>query len=152
MEYSEYVEGRDSTTPTGIDLVAIIQGGVAKKITASQLTAIEYGIISVDTSGSTLALDFGAIAQAYSRSFVGSASFATAKNVTLPNSTNANHFTLIFEITDVAATLTFPAGFKSSDSRFLSLVFTSDEIGIFKLTADFDGTSWYADFSPLPYV
>ena len=112
----------------------------------------EMGIVSADTSGGTITLDFGTSILAYSRRFYGSASFATPKSITLGNSTNANHFTFLFTITNVAATLTFPAGFKSSDSRFASLVFTSLETGTFKMTADFDGSFWYADFSPLPYL
>ena len=112
----------------------------------------EMDIYSADTSGATITLDFGTNILAYSRRFYGSASFSTPKTIALGNSTNANHFTFIFTITDVVGTLTFPAGFKSSDTRFVSLVFTSSETGTFKMTADFDGTSWYADFSPLPYV
>lgn len=112
----------------------------------------EMDIVSSDTTGATITLDFGTTVLAYSRRFFGSASFATPKTIALASNTNANHFTFIFTITDVAATLTFPASFKSSDTRFLSLVFTSSETGTFKATADFDGTSWYIDFSPLPYV
>ncbi len=112
----------------------------------------EMDIFSVDTTGATLTLDFGSGVLAYSKRFFGSASFATPKTIALGNNTNANHFTFIFTITDVAATLTFPSGFKSSDSRFSSLVFTSLETGTFKMTADYDGTSWYCDFSALPYV
>lgn len=112
----------------------------------------EMALINVDTTGATLTLTFGNGVLAYSRRFKGSASFATPKTIALSFNTNANHFTFIFTITDVAATLTFPAGFKSSDTRFASLVFTSVEIGAFKMTADYDGTSWYVDFSPLPYA
>jgi hypothetical protein len=38
MEYSDYVETRsDASTPTGAELVAVSQGGTAKKMTASQI-------------------------------------------------------------------------------------------------------------------
>ena len=111
----------------------------------------ELAIVSVDTSGD-LTLNFGSSVLAYSRRFVGSSSFAVPKNVVLSNNTNANHFTFIFNITDTAATLTFPAGFESSDTRFVTLVFTSLETGKFKCTGDYDGTSWLVDFSELPYV
>jgi len=111
----------------------------------------ECGLVSVSTSGD-ITLDFGSLILAYSRRFVGSSSFAVPKNVVLSNNTNANHFTFIFNITDTAATLTFPAGFESSDTRFVTLVFTSLETGKFKCTGDYDGTSWLVDFSELPYV
>lgn len=112
----------------------------------------EMARVSASTAGATITLTFGAGVLAYTRRFYGSASFATPKTIALADNTNANHFTFIFTITDVAATLTFPAAFKSSDSRFASLVFTSLETGTFKAVADYDGTSWYVDFSPLPYV
>lgn len=112
----------------------------------------EMARVSVDTTGATITLTFGNGVLAYSRRFYGSASFATPKTIALAFNTNANHFSFIITITDVAATLTFPAGFKSSDTRFAALVFTSLETGTFKITADYDGTSWYVDFSELPYV
>lgn len=112
----------------------------------------EMDIVSSDTTGATITLDFGSTVLAYSRRFYGSASFATPKTIALGNSTNANHFTFIFTITDVAATLTFPAVCISGDSRFSSLVFTSLETGTFKVTGDYNGTNFLLDFSPLPYV
>lgn len=115
----------------------------------------EMSRFSVDTTGATLTIDFGSGVLAYSRRFFGSASFATPKTIALANNTNANHFTFIFEITDVAATLTFPAGFKSGDFRYnnpTALMFTSTETGIFKVTGDYTGTSWILEFSILPAV
>lgn len=109
-------------------------------------------LLSVSTSGSTITLTFGSGVLAHQRRFFGSASFATPKTIALASDSEANHFTFLFTITDVAATLTFPASFKSSDFRFASLVFTALEIGTYKMTADYDGNSWYVDFSPLPYV
>ena len=115
----------------------------------------EMDIFSSDTTGATITLDFGSTVLAYSRRFYGSSSFATAKAIALGNSTNANHFTFFFEITDVAATLTFPAGFKSGDTRYnnpSALIFTSNEIGIFKVTGEYNGSSWILEFSTLPAV
>lgn len=43
LEFSEYVESRDTTTPTAIDLIVIVQGGVAKVVTPSQLTTLIFG-------------------------------------------------------------------------------------------------------------
>lgn len=115
----------------------------------------EMDVFSVDTTGATLTLDFGSGVLAYAKRFFGSASFATPKTIALANNTNANHFTFLFEITDVAATLTFPGGFKSGDFRYNNptpLMFTSTEIGIFKVTGDYNGTSWILEFSILPAV
>jgi len=115
----------------------------------------ECGLVSVSTSGD-ITLDFGSLILAYFRRFVGSASFAVAKNVTLSNSTNANHFTFIFEITHTDAVLDFGAGstFISGDGRFTSAdqKFTPDAIGKYKITGDFDGTNWFLDFNTLPYA
>ena len=115
----------------------------------------EMDIYSADTSGATITLDFGTNILAYSRRFYGSASFATPKSIVLGNSTNANHFTFFFEITALAATLTFPAGYKSGDSRYnnpTALMFTSSETGIFKVTGEYNGSSWILEFSTLPAV
>ena len=112
----------------------------------------EMALVSVDTTGSSLLLTFGNGVLAYQRRFVGSTSFATPKTVDLAYNTNANHYTFIFEITDTAGTLTFDATCKSGDSRFSSLVFTSLETGIFKVTADKYQTSWILEFSTLPAV
>ncbi len=115
----------------------------------------EMALFSVDTTGATITLTFGNGVLAYQRRFKGSASFSTPKTIALAFNTNANHFTFIFEITAVAATLTFPAGFKSGDSRYNNptpLMFTSDEIGIFKVTGDLFGSSWILEFSILPAV
>jgi hypothetical protein len=136
---------------TGVEYFEVLQGGVNKKVPATDLV-IGLAVASASTASSTITLTFGSGIAAFERRFIGSASFATPKTIALASDTNANHFTFLFEITDVAATLTFPADFKSSDTRFSSLVFTSLETGIFKATADYDGNSWYIDFSPLPYV
>jgi len=43
LEFSDYVESRDNTTPTAIDLIVIVQGGEAFSITVSQLQTIIFG-------------------------------------------------------------------------------------------------------------
>jgi len=115
----------------------------------------DLSLVTSDTSGSTITLDFGSTALSYEKRFVGSASFATPKTIALANNTNAKHFTFLFEITSIAATLTFPSGFKSGDTRYnnpSALIFTSTEIGIFKVTGDYTGSSWILEFSVLPAV
>lgn len=112
----------------------------------------EMALFSVSTAGATIILTFGNGVLAYQRRFVGSASFATPKTIELDFNTNANYFSFIFTITDVAATLTFDSDFKSSDPRWSSLVFTALEIGTYKAVAYKGGSDWYIDFSELPYV
>jgi hypothetical protein len=112
----------------------------------------EMALVSVSTAGATIILDFGNGILAYQRRFVGSASFATPKTIDVSYNTNANYFSFIFNITDVAATLTFDATFISSDPRWSALTFTSLETGIFKAVAYKSGPNWLIDFSELPYV
>lgn len=112
-------------------------------------------LLAVSTSGSTITLTFGNGVAAHQRRFVGSSSFATPKTIVFASDSEANHFTFIFNITALAATLTFPSGCKSGDGRFNSpsaLIFTSTETGIFKVTGDYDGTSWILEFSILAAV
>jgi len=132
----------------GVEYFEVLQGGVNKKVLASQIGG--GGLTSVDTTVATITLTFGA--GVMSKSFYGSASFATPKSVVLATDTNANHFTLIFTITNIAATLTFESDFKSGDTRWAALVFTSLETGTFKATADYDGTNWIIEFTLFPAV
>lgn len=145
-----------ATALSGPELFEVLQGGVNKKVPATDVGTLGgvIDLLSVSTAGGTITLPFGNGIAAYQRRFVGSASFSTPKIIELDLDTTANHFTFIFTITDVAATLTFSSEFKCADglSRWLSLVFTSLETGTFKATADKGGSSWYIDFSELPYV
>lgn len=115
----------------------------------------EMALVSVDTTGSSIILTFGNGVLAYQRRFTGSTPFATPKTIDLAFNTNANHYTFVFEITSVAATLTFDATCKSGDTRYnfpTPLMWTSNEIGIFKVTADKHSSSWILEFSLLPAV
>jgi len=123
-----------------------------QKTEANFLELYASELLGVVTTGSTITLPFGAGILAHQRRFYGLTSFATPKTIVLASDTNANHFSFIFTITDVAATLTFDSDFKSSDPRWSSLVFTSLETGTFKAVAYKGGSSWYIDFSELPYV
>lgn len=143
-----------ASTLSGPELFEVLQGGVNKKVTGTEVINLGgvLDLVNVSTAGATITLPFGSGIAAYQRRFYGSAPFSTPKNVVLASDSLANHFTLIFEITDVAATLTFESDFKSGDTRWASLVWTSDEIGIFKATADYDGTSWIIEFTLFPAV
>jgi hypothetical protein len=98
---------------------------------------------SADTSGATITLDMTDLKQ---RMFVGSASFATAKAMALSNNSNALVFQFAFQISNVAATLTWPAGFtmQSDDTRWNSgtRVWTAAAIGKYEASATYDGTEW----------
>lgn len=112
---------------------------------------VDGAIGTVDTTGGTLTLNFTTKSRV---SFVNSAPFAAAKAVAFSNDVNAKAFEFIFEITNVAATLDFPANTKASDVRWNSgtQVWTPNEVGIFKVTGVYSGSNWYLDFSPAPYV
>jgi hypothetical protein len=159
MEYSDYVEARIFVAGalSGTEKMAGSKDGDPMGWTTQQIANLAnasiVGLSSVSTAGGTITLPFGS--GVYQRRFVGSASFAIPKAVVLSSDTNANHFSFIFTITDVAATLTFPAGFKSGDTRYnkpTPLMWTSDETGTFKATADYDGTNWIIEFTLFPAV
>lgn len=93
---------------------------------------------SVNTSGGTITLDFASGVQIV---FTGSASFTGAKTIALSNATNALVFTFNFQVTGSGAALTFPSGFKSSDSRFSSLILTLTGSGYYEVTCVFDSVN-----------
>lgn len=142
-----------ATDLSGPELFEVLQGGVNKKVPATGLLSLSG--LEVSTASGTITLPFGGGGAAYSREFYASPSFATPKTIALSGDTNANHFVFIFEITDVAATLTFPSGFKSGDTRFnipSALIWTSNETGIFKITGDKYGSNWIIEFTLFPAV
>lgn len=114
----------------------------------------EVGFTDLGTGSGTLDLNFGGN---YIMVFRGQTSFATAKNITLSFTSNALKFDFSFEISNVAATLTFPSGFMgdTSDTRWDSSLhrWTSDlAIGVFKVIGTFDGINWLLEFSKAPYA
>lgn len=106
---------------------------------------------TVSTGSGTITLDFESFVW---RLFIGSASFATPKTIALDNSSNAVVFTALLNITNVAAVLTFPSTFKMSDARWDSTgkTFQPLDTGIYKITAEYDGTNWFADVSNSTYI
>jgi hypothetical protein len=93
------------------------------------------------TAGSTITLDFVSQIQ---RIFVGSATFATPKTVALDNATVALVLDFHFEVTNVAAVLTFPSTFLMSDSNWnlATKEWTPPATGKYEGGAVFDGTNW----------
>lgn len=111
-------------------------------------------ILTVSTTGGTITLNFASEEQ---RIFVGSASFSGPKTVALSNATNAKRFEFLFQITSVAAVLTFPSEFigDTADTRWNAgaNTWTSDfATGVFRATAIYNGTNWILDISNAPYA
>lgn len=79
---------------------------------ANLVSSFYLDAASIDTSGGTLTVNFASKAE---RLFYGSASFASAKAVALSNATNAKRFEFGFQVTNLAAKLTFPSGFLMND-------------------------------------
>lgn len=91
------------------------------------------------TAGGTITLDMNSQIQ---RVFVGSASFATAKDIAISNTTNAVVFNFHFEITNTAAALTLPSGWLMSDPLFTSHVWSPTFTGLYEMGGTYDGTNW----------
>lgn len=103
---------------------------------------------SADTSGATITLNFNSERE---RIFVGSASFGTAKAVTLSNETNGLVMILFLNLTNVAAVLSFDTDFTmmASDGRWndSAHTFTPQTTGLHKFSAVFNGTDWVMEAS-----
>lgn len=108
--------------------------------------------LSVVTTAGSITLNFG---NKRGRGFFGATSFATPKTIAHSNDTNAVRYAFHFQITDPAAKLTFPAGYIMSDVRWEAAnpqEWEPAEIGKYKATATYDGTNWWLEISPAPYV
>lgn len=94
------------------------------------------------TAGSTITLDMNSQIQ---RSHVGSASFSTPKTLALSNTTNSLFFNFFFEVTDVAAVLTWPSDWISSNVDFNGTTWTPPSTGKYEFGGSFNDTSneWY---------
>lgn len=109
------------------------------------------GILSVDTSSSTIDFDFEL---KQGSKFFGSTSFATPKTISFSNDTNALEYDFVLEISNVAAILTFPPTVTMQDVRWEATgakEWQPDATGFFKGHAEFDGTNWRMDISNSPY-
>lgn len=101
---------------------------------------------SVSTAGGTITLDLNSQIQ---RSFVGSATFSSAKVLALSNVlTTAGvpvYFHFFFEITNVAAELTMPSDFLMSSSDFDGTDWVPPAVGKYELGGSYDQTNdlWY---------
>lgn len=114
----------------------------ARAITALKLTTWFAKYVkdqaSASTAGGTITLNMNS--QIW-RSFVGSATFATPKTMALSNTTNSLEFRFFFEITNVAAVLTFPSDWISADDAWDDTSWTPPSVGKYYMTGDFNDTS-----------
>lgn len=148
-EFSDYIEGLTSASVLdGTEIIGFSQAGNARKSTSGVLGLITS--LSVLTTGGTITFDFASMNQ---RIFVGSASFGSAKGIALDNDTNAKRLEFTFNITNVAAVITFPSSFIMNDIRWNSGTkeWTPDSTGVFKGSAIYNGTNWILDISSSPY-
>jgi len=98
-------------------------------------------IAEVSTAGSNITVDFLLASELILR---GSASFSTPKNIVLTNSAKGKSFELFFNITNIAAVLTFVGDFVSEDGSWNSSAktWTPYATGKYKIKAVFDGVEW----------
>lgn len=154
-----------ATTPlAGTEELEIVQGGVNKRVASSNVgggggtwgsitgtlsaqtdlqAALDANTVvsaTTSTAGATITLNMDSKVQ---KIHVGSASFSNPKTLAMSNTTNALDFIFIFEITDLAAVLTFPADWISDDFNFDGTAWTPGEIGKYKMGGPFDGTNWH---------
>lgn len=142
-----------ASTPSGTELIEVVQSGVNKKTTlqdVANLAAIPAAYVidqaSADTSGGTITLNMNSQKQ---RSFVGSASFAGPKTLALSNATVALFFNFIFNVTNTAAVITMPSDFLMSSGDFDGADWTPPDTGKFEIGGAFDDTNneWYVKVS-----
>jgi len=97
---------------------------------------------SASTAGGTITLDMNSQIQ---RSFVGSATFATAKAIALSNTTNSLFFNFFFEVTNIAAELTPPSDWLMAVEDFDGTDWTPPATGKYEIGGSLDDTNnlWY---------
>lgn len=137
---------------TGLITEPIIRGFGEDLADSLVFKSTDYIPVSVSTAAGTITLNFNNNATA---NFFGSASFSTPKTIAHSNATNATKYDFTFNITDVAAKLTFPAGYIMSDVRWENSnaqEWEPAETGKYKATATYDGTNWWLEISASPYV
>lgn len=152
MAQKKYTQLPSSSTEDGSEIIAYVQNGVSVQGTLQKIAKLYGGIISVVTTGATITLAFD---NKSNPNFIGATSFATAKAIAHSNDTNGVQYVFIFNVTNVAAKLTFPAGYIMSDVRWEAVnpqEWEPAEIGKYKATATYDGTNWWLEISAAPYV
>ena len=143
------------TTPVDADSITISDRAAsadAKEVTFTELKAflktyfdpfyIITQAVPSTASGTILTLDMNS---QISRSFVGSATFATAKVIAMSNTTNSLFFNFFFEVTNVAAVITAPGDWLMSTEDFDGTDWSPPETGKYEMGGSFDDTNnvWY---------
>jgi hypothetical protein len=123
-----------------------VQGGVNVQVDADDMPGSGGSTldqIEVATAGGTITLDFDSKIE---RMFVGGAPFATPKTIAFDNDTVALLGQFVFDISNIAAVLTFPSDviMQGSDSRWDAgaFEFTPDATGKHQFSISWDGTNW----------
>jgi hypothetical protein len=137
---------------TGAELFELVQGGVNKKSLLSDLSTLiagdDFVTAIVSTGGTTITLNIDSKERGF---FTGSASFSTPKDVVWAGDTRATQWTLMWEITDLAATLDFGPDTRAASNMtaglFVGGVFTPLDVGSYKVVATrrYDDI-WWLDF------
>lgn len=157
-EYSDYIEGLSPASALdGSEIVGLSQGGSPRRVTTQDIANLGssgsvIGSSSLTTTGGTITMNFS---DNIIMVFNGQTSFAAAKLIAHSNDSNAMKYDFMFEITNVAAKLTFPAGYIMSDVRWEQTnpqEWEPAETGKYKATATYDGTNWWLEISAAPYV
>jgi hypothetical protein len=148
-ENKKITELATASTPTGAELFELVQGGVNKKATLNDviaLTAPDFVQSVVDTSGTTVVLDFE---DTLKGSFTGSVTFAAPRTITRANESRAIEYDFMFEVTAVDVPIDFGSDTRSPDARFLDGVFTPADVGLYKVkgTRYGPGGLWLLDFN-----
>lgn len=155
-EYSNYVESRLNAAPlTGAELIALSQGGNARKTTTQAIADLvvvppssgnRISVI-VTTTGSTITLNSGGAEEA---DFAGSAPYGSNKTIAYVFDSNLKEWNYIFEITVAGTTTNFGANTRSPHPKLVGGVFTVDDVGLWKVKATRygpGGTLWLLDFN-----
>lgn len=136
------------------DKIVIIRGDEAKLIDKDSIGSVIVDSDVTVSGGGFITLD---LKNAQDIRLRCTSSIVNSKTVSLSNAAAAKRFVLFFEITTIAATLTFQSNFKmsSDDPRWDSSTQTwaSDYVtGKFKANVWFDGNDWYMDISKANYI
>lgn len=117
------------------------KGDIYDKIEAS----ISIPQVSVSTASGTITLDMQSL---NAKSFFGSATFATPKTMAMSNVNDGcaclSSFNFWFEVTNVAAVLTFPADWFSGNANFDGTSWTPPAVGIYEFGGSYndDANRW----------
>jgi hypothetical protein len=132
-----------SSNPASGVLLYASGGAIYSRTSGGVVTNLSIPLTSnsASTVGGTVTLDMNS---EFQRMFVGSATFASSKTIALSNTTNALVFDFHFEVTNVAATLVFPASFLMADTNFNTGTdtWTPPSTGKYEMGASYDGTNW----------